>query len=115
MKINIMFFLLLLYSCSTIKQIDNNTIFGRWCATDEYSDYPHLTFNHIEHDKYMIFDCKIDTIFGYKYSFQKNYLLIKPSNKSNSKIRIIKLTKDSLILDGLLEYTIPQIYYRCDK
>src|ERR1700722_4554651 len=105
---------LLCGSCSTTKQMNNssNGIIGRWCAVSNTANYPHLTFRQ---DGYVIFDCKIDTVFGLKYSIHDNYLQLVPEMKPIARNKILKLSKDSLVLETLLEYKAQQVYYRCDK
>lgn len=118
MKNIILIFGVLLFSCSTSKKsstdnsIVDNKIIGRWCSKSSMADYPHLTFRQ---DGYVIFDCKIDTVFGLKYAMDFNYLLVTPTNKPISKSKVLKLTQDSLILETLLELQMKQVYYRCDN
>lgn len=118
MKNSILIFGILLCSCSISKKsstnnsISDNEILGRWCSKLNTADYPHLTFRQ---DGYVIFDCKIDTVFGLKYTVNRNYLLITPTNKPINSNKILKLTQDSLILETLLELKTEQVYYRCDK
>lgn len=118
MKNVILIFGVLFYSCIASKKgptennITDNKILGRWCSTSNTADYPHLTF---EKDGYVIFDCKIDTVFGLKYSLDNNYLLVTPTDKPINRNKILKLTQDSLILETLLELQTKQVYYRCDK
>ena len=114
MKSIIIIFGLLYGSCITTKHMEysSNTIIGRWCSISNTADYPHLTFRQ---DGYVIFDCKIDTVFGLKYSIHDNYLQLMPENKPITKNKILKLTQDSLVLETLLEHQGQQVYYRCDK
>lgn len=118
MKIISLIFSVLFYSCIIYNKggSKNNTyvnkILGRWCSISDTADYPHLTF---EKDGYVIFDCKIDTAFGLKYSLDGIYLRVTPTNKPESRSKILKLTQDSLILETLLELRTKQVYYRCDK
>jgi hypothetical protein len=105
---------LLCGSCSTTKQIKHSSdkIIGRWCSVSNTADYPHLTFRQ---DGYVIFDCKVDTIFGLKYSIANNYLQLMRENKPITKNKILKFTQDSLVFETLLELKMQQVYYRCDK
>ena len=114
MKSIIILFGFLCVSCNITKQVENNnsTIVGIWCSKSSAADYPHLSFRE---DNYVIFDCKIDTIFGLKYSINDNYLLLKTKDKLVIKNKILKLTQDSLVLETLLELQTPQAYYRCNK
>ena len=69
MKNVILIFGVVFYSCiaskkgTTENNIPHNEILGRWCSVSNTADYPHLTFRQ---DGYVIFDCKIDTVFGVK-------------------------------------------------
>ena len=103
-----------LYSRSTLKKVNihNDKILGRWCSLSAAADYPNLTFGR---DGCAIFDCKIDTIFGLKYTLNKKQLILMPTSKTGYKIKILKLTQDSLVLGTLLEHKTAQVYYRCKK
>jgi ribosomal protein L33 len=95
-----------------MKQIDNDTVLGVWCLRGDQLNYPTLKFN----SKNMIeLGSKMDTVYTYIYNIRGDYLEIKKYNEKINKNHILKLTKDSLILDGLLENTVPQIYYRCEN
>ena len=113
MKSIIIIVALLFVSCGTTKQEENNNTFiGIWCSKSSAADYPHLSFRQ---DGYVVFDCKIDTIFGLKYSIHNNYLLLISKKNSIIKNKILKHTKDSLVLETLLDLQSPQIYFRCKK
>lgn len=104
---------LFLCSCRVFKNgITKDKILGKWCSLSTQADYQLLTFRQ---DGYVSFDCKTDTVFGLKYTLNKNQLIITPTNKTIDKIKILKLTQDSLILETLLEYKMKQVYYRCKK
>lgn len=99
-------------ACNLFKNSEtrNYTIIGRWCSKSSTADYPHLTFKQ---DGYVFFDCKIDTFFALKYTLNKNYLLLTPTDQAIIKDKILKLTNDSLIFETLLDHKIKQEYYRC--
>ena len=100
MKSAIVIFGILFYSCITSKKAGtennnaDNKILGRWCSTSNTADYPHLTFRE---DGYVIFDCKIDTVFGLKYSLDNNYLLVTPTDKPIKRNKILKFTRTNQI------------------
>jgi hypothetical protein len=107
---------LIFCSCGVTSKMENrnDTIVGRWCSELTTADYPHLTFRQ---DGYVFFDCKIDTVFGLKYTIDNDYLVTSEiaNQLAIKKNHIIKLTLDSLIFETLLDLKTTQAYYRCDR
>lgn len=96
--------------CSSLQQsFDLEVIKGNWCLNKKQLNYPKLRFD----DKSTLTLSSIgDTIYRYKYSMQGAFLSIQKDGKT-IKNKILKLNKDSLILEGLLEYATIQKYSRC--
>lgn len=93
----------------TEKSATSENIIGRWCSASRVADFPHLTFRQ---DGYVIVDCKIDTVFGLKYTMKADCLLLERANRTEVS-KILRLTRDSLILESLLGQQMRQEYYRC--
>lgn len=112
MKNVIIILVALFCSCTTSKNTasSNNKILGRWCSKSYPTNYLYLTFRQ---NGYVTFDCKIDTVFGLKYTLNKNQLSMVSTDKSTFKSKILKLTQDSLVLETLLALQTQQVYYRC--
>lgn len=111
-KVIVIILFLFLNSCGVSKK--NNpklVIVGKWCLVDKKSiNYPTITFDN---EGIAIFTSKMDTVYSYKYFIKNDELnLIQPSRKVNVD-KIIKISKDSLVLKSLLENKKEQIYYRC--
>jgi len=108
--------ILFLLSCSYLR-ISNPTksdkrIVGRWCLTTNQTNYPSITFRN---DSLSIFDSRGDTIYWFKYYVSNSVLwLIQPNGELNGN-RIMKLSKDSLIFETLLEHQVKQSYFKCDN
>ena len=116
MKFRVLIFGILLFSCISPKKglkeynLTGNKILGKWCALKRTADFRHLIFRQ---DGYVTFDCKIDTVFGLKYSIKGNYLSTSQTNKTIIKNKILKLTNDSLVFETLLDHKTKQVFYRC--
>ena len=114
MKNVIIIFGLLFGSCGTLQKIENgnSTIVGKWCLGSNEINYPTVTFGT---NSMAVFSSRMDTVYTFRYYVQSNKLnLVQPTREIN-KDRILKLTKDSLVFETLLEHKTKQVYYRCKK
>jgi hypothetical protein len=103
---------ILLFSCTSSK-INNNDwnslIEGRWRLTIKYqTNYPTIEFTKGG----AVFNSLADTIYGFSCTLKKSDLILFDGVNPKKHNRIIKLTKDSLIFENLLEYKTPQVYIR---
>ena len=57
----------------------------------------------------------MDTSYIYGYNIEDNDLIILKYDTPKIRNKILKLTKDSLILETLLENKTKQVYYRCKR
>jgi hypothetical protein len=112
---NILCSTLFLLSCgNTPKQkqekiyVDND-ILGKWLLVVNQVNYPSLIFKN---DSTAIFNSMGDTIYRYKYHIEKTELILKDINGKETKDKILKLDKDSLIFETLIEHKIIQRYTR---
>ncbi len=116
MKYKTPFLIILLWTsfvlayCSNLRQsFDLEAIKGNWCLNKKQLNYPKLRFD----DKSTLTLSSIgDTIYRYNYLIQGAFLSIQKDGKT-IKNKILKLNRDSLILEGLLEHTTIQKYSRC--
>lgn len=102
---------MLILACSYSFNNLNSTdyIIGEWCLNVHQINYPSIQFTK---DKTLLLKSLGDTIYRYQYYIKDHSLFIRKGNKT-TKIRIMKLTKDSLILNCLLENKSIQKYSRC--
>ena len=100
------------FAFTKIEQKQSTSIVGTWCLTTNGINYPTITFGN---DSLATLGSKMDTVYSYKYYMKNGKLCLILPNAMVNKINIVKLTKDTLILGGLIENTTKQIYYRCNR
>jgi hypothetical protein len=106
--------LIICYACISQKKnrkgIQEPDLIGTWCLTTKQINYPSISFKK---DSIAIFTSLGDTIYSFKYYMNnKNLYLVNDNRLTENKI--LKLTRDSLVFENLVEHNIRQIYYRCD-
>jgi hypothetical protein len=84
---------------------------GEWCLYTQQVNYPKIVFSL--HNGVILMSAA-DTVYSYKYHLKKNTLGIIVSLKDTVYHRILKKTKDSLILGSFLENQEIQRYFRCE-
>lgn len=107
--------LIAVISCYSSKIVQPKvTITGDWCLVNT------SIYNEINYEKITLTDnsritlySRADTIYSYQYKVDKDSLLIFKTSTDTSKVQILKLTPDSLILSSLLEKKNIQRYYKC--
>lgn len=112
----LIFIIIFLTSCNASKKFsikeDNVNIIGRWCLTANQINYPSIIFKE---DSTCILNSLADTIYIFKYYLKDKDLYIIRNNNDVVINRVLKFTKDSLILESLLENKNIQTYYSCNK
>ena len=88
-------------SCGqTKKEITTSDIKGRW-NQNETTSYNTLVFS----DRTVFVDNRVDTIFTLNYSLSQDTLITWSDEKQKRKSKIISITKDNLVLDGIGGWT----------
>ncbi len=96
--------------CSSLRpSFDLEIIKGDWCLNKKHINYPKLRFDH---NGKLILSSTGDTIYRCNYAILGAFLSIQKDEKT-VRNKILKLDKDSLVLDGLLENIAIQRYGRC--
>ena len=92
----------------TSNQITSDEIKGSWYR-NKWTSYHTLIFS----DKTVFVDNNVDTVFTLNYSFAHD-TLITWTGQTNQKFKnkIISITKDNLVLDGIQEIVGTRIYSR---
>ena len=97
--------------CVTSSNTLKRTLKGKWCVYTEKVNYPKIELG----PKYrIVLMSRADTVYTYKYHLKKDKLGIILSLKDTVYHEILKLTKDSLILETFLENKEIQRYFRCE-
>jgi hypothetical protein len=110
MKLLILFSLFLFTLCcaQSSKRIDLKFFKGSWYCNEG------VMFNTLKiNDSTIFVDNKADTIFTMKYAVIHDLLIMwHPHNNTQFKNKIILLTKDSLVLDGIATLKMVRRYSR---
>src|SRR5688572_19009164 len=110
MKQILILFALFFNSCITSSKSTVKLLRGEWCTYTNKINYPKIQLGANYRATLM---SRADTIYGYRYYVKDNRLaiVIRPDTVYQ---QILKLTRDSLVLDGLLENKELQRYFRCN-
>lgn len=96
-------------------QIETSFLKGEWRLKDRKGqvNYPVLYFNE---DSSAVFSSRGDTLYRFKYSIKNDDLVLKsPATQQITRWKILRLSKDDLILKNLFEHNEKQVYKRSEK
>jgi hypothetical protein len=89
--------ILLLFGCVNENINSHHLIIGKWKST-EWNYYKSAIFDS---DSSVVFDNHIDTLYRFKYKVDGDTLVLFSNTGIQYRTTIIKLTSDSLVLNGL--------------
>jgi hypothetical protein len=97
------------FACQT-KVITEDRLIATWVLVDDQIDYPVLDFNKSGAAKFW---SRSDTIYYFSYQVDDNCLILNDGvNPISDCNKIIKLTKNTLVFENLLEHDKKQHYRR---
>jgi len=100
-------------SCLTKKKaiVQKEDLKGKWCSATDEKKYSTLYFVN---DSTLQIGSKYDTVYYIQYKTMKSNLYLFLTDSSLKKSEILFLSKDSIILDRLLDNKGRQTYLRCE-
>ncbi|HEV9036260.1 MAG TPA: hypothetical protein VGQ51_06570 [Puia sp.] len=103
---------LILCTSVAIDKQSGPSIVGLWCLSSSQPNYPTIRF---QADSIAEFGSRLDTVYTFKYYLKGGYVNVMTGAGKMYRNKIVKLTDDSLVFQGLLELKQNQIYHKCKK